>query len=265
MSLFSRKAAGTKSSIQLIGANVDTVFLVCSMNQDFNLNRIERYLILANDAAVEPVVVLSKMDCCDDPQDYVQQVEALDPLLIVVPVNSLDPDSVRNLEPWCAAGKTVALLGSSGVGKSTLVNTLCNHTVQDTRSIRENDAKGRHTTSRRSLHLLPAGGLLLDTPGMRELQMAGCEYGVEETFTDIVELSTQCKFTDCQHVNEPGCSVQAQICADRLEKRRLSNYLKLMREQAFNKATLTEKRARDRELGRFYRSVQAGKRQLYKK
>ena len=108
-------------------------------------------------------------------------------------------------------------------------------------------------------------GTATGTPGMRELQMAGCEYGVEETFTDIVELSTQCKFTDCQHVNEAGCSVQAQICADRLEKRRLSNYLKLMREQAFNKATLTEKRARDRELGRFYRSVQAGKRQLYKK
>ena len=129
LSLFSRKAAGTKVKTQLIAANIDTVFVVCSLNQDFNLNRIERYLVLANEAGVEPVVVLTKVDCCDTPQDYVKQVQVANPLLDVVTVNSLDPDSVIKLEAWCDVGKTVALLGSSGVGKSTLINTLSGKTI----------------------------------------------------------------------------------------------------------------------------------------
>jgi len=259
LSLFSRKAAGTKVATQLIAANIDTVFIVCSLNQDFKLNRIERYLALANEADVQPVIVLSKADCCDKPQDYAQQVQALDPLLMVVTVNCLDPDSVRKLEPWCSAGKTVALLGSSGVGKSTLINTLSGRDIQRTHSIRDDDDKGRHTTTGRSLHLLPSGGLLLDTPGMRELQLASCEHGIEETFAEISELATQCKFSNCKHQNEPGCSIRAAINNGILDERRLSSYLKLMREQAFNEATLAEKRARDRNLTRYYKSVQAGK------
>lgn len=264
LSLFSRRAAGTKVATQLIAANIDTVFVVCSMNQDFNLNRIERYLALANEADVEPVVVLSKADACDNPQVYAEQVQGLDPMLNVVMVNSLDPDSVGQLEAWCRVGNTVALLGSSGVGKSTIINTLSGKTIQQTHSIREDDDKGRHTTTGRSLHLLPAGGLLLDTPGMRELQLADCEHGIEETFSEISELASQCKFSDCQHQAEPGCAVRAAIDAGSLDERRLTSYLKLMKEQAFNKATLAEKRARDRDLGRYYRSVQAGKRQQNK-
>lgn len=262
LSLFARKAAGTKVKKQLIAANINTVFIVCSLNQDFNLNRIERYLVLANEAGVEPVVVLTKADCCDTPLDYVSQVQAANPLLEVLAVNSLDSASVNQLEAWCSTGKTVALLGSSGVGKSTLVNTLSGKMVQQTHSSREDDDKGRHTTTGRSLHLLPAGGLLLDTPGMRELQLADCEHGVEETFTDISELATQCKFSNCQHKSEPACAVQSAIDSENLDKRRLTSYLKLMREQSFNTATLAEKRAHDRNLGRYYRSVQAGKRKL---
>lgn len=254
-SLFSRKAAGTKVSTQLVASNIDTVFIVSSLNQDFNLNRLERYLALANEAGVTPVIVLTKVDCCDNPQEMIDKARALDPLLEVVAVNSLDNNSVNNLRIWCGTGNTVAFLGSSGVGKSTLINTLSGMEIQRTNAIREDDDKGRHTTTGRSLHLLSDGGLLLDTPGMRELQLADCEQGIEETFPEVVELAARCKFSDCSHKGEPGCAVRAAIESGKLDERRLSSYQKLMREQAFNNATLAEKRARDRELGRYYRSV----------
>ena len=264
LSLFSRKAAGSKITEQLIAANINTVFVVCSLNDDFNLNRIERYLALASGAGVEPVIVLTKADCCVDPQAYVRQVQSLSDLLMVAAVNALDPISVKALEPWCGTGKTVAFIGSSGVGKSTLINTLLEQTIQATAAIRIDDSKGRHTTTSRSLHLMPTGAMLLDTPGMRELQLADCEQGVNETFADISDLATQCRFTDCQHQNEPECAVRTAIQTGYLDERRLVNYHKLMREQALNKASLAEKRARDRSLGRYYRSIQAQTRQRKK-
>lgn len=256
ISLFSRRAAGSRVSEQLIAANIDTVFVVCSLNDDFNLNRIERYLALAGDAGVEPVVVLTKSDCCDDSHAYVRQVQSLNALLMVEAVNALDPTSTKALESWCGTGKTVTFLGSSGVGKSTLINTLLGRATQATAAVRDDDSKGRHTTTARSLHFIPDGGILLDTPGMRELQLADCEQGVNEAFADIRDLAAQCRFTDCQHQGEPGCSVRAAIQSGILDERRLSNYQKLMREQALNRASLAEKRARDRSLGRYYRSVQ---------
>ena len=260
-SLFSRKAAGTKVSTQLIASNIDTVFIVSSMNQDFNLNRIERYLALANEAGVEAVIVLTKLDTCKHPDQYVDQVSEMDPFLETVTVNSLDPESVCKLDDWCIEGKTVAFLGSSGVGKSTLINTLLGENAQQTNTIREDDAKGRHTTTSRSIHMLPSGGLLLDTPGMRELQLAECEQGVEETFSEITELAKQCRFKDCQHEYEPGCAVQAAIESRDLDERRLANYLKLMKEQELNTATLAERRARDREFGRHIHAYKKSKRQ----
>jgi ribosome biogenesis GTPase len=259
LSLFSRRAAGTKVAEQLIAANVNTAFIVSSMNQDFNLNRIERYLALVKDADVEPVIVLTKMDCCDNSQDYIDSAQSLDSLLPVLGVNALDTDSTTQLLPWCEVGQTVTFLGSSGVGKSTLINSLMGELVQLTQEIREDDAKGRHTTTRRSLLIMPDGGLLLDTPGMRELQLADCEHGIEETFAEIHELASRCKFSDCLHQNEPGCAVQKAIADGVLDERRLSSYQKLSREQAFNSATLAEKRARDRNLGRYYRSVLTSK------
>ncbi|GAB6042579.1 ribosome small subunit-dependent GTPase A [Endothiovibrio diazotrophicus] len=254
-SLFSRRAAGEKVAEQLIAANVDTLFVVSSLNLDFNLSRIERYLALANEAGVEAVVVLTKADLVEAPFSYVERLRAIDPLLMVEAVNALEAASVAALSPWCGEGQTVALLGSSGVGKSTLVNTLLGHGVQATGAIRADDDKGRHTTTARSLHPLPGGALLLDTPGMRELQLADCASGVEETFRDIVQLAAECRFADCAHQGEPGCAVRTAIEAGRLEERRLTNYFKLLREQALNSATLAEKRQRDRDLGRFYRSV----------
>ena len=261
-SLFRRKAAGTRVDEQLIGANVDTLFIVTSLNEDLNPSRIERYLSLAHEAGAEPVIVLSKADLCDDPDSARADIQALDPLLMVVTINCLDLGDAGKLTPWCEPGQTVALLGSSGVGKSTLVNTLLGGEVQSTAEIREDDSKGRHTTTGRSLHLMPQGALLLDTPGMRELQLADCDEGINATFADITALAEQCRFGDCQHDSEPGCAVKIAIESGELETRRLSNYRKLMREQAFNSASLAEKRARDKNFGKMIKSVLSEKNNL---
>ncbi|MCW8906850.1 MAG: ribosome small subunit-dependent GTPase A [Sedimenticola sp.] len=255
-SCFRRKAAGSRVSEQLIAANVDSAFIVCSLNRDFNLNRIERYLALAHKAAVEPVVVLSKVDLCPDPEGYREAVQKLDSLLSIELVNGLDPASTVRLRPWCQPGNSVVLLGSSGAGKSTLGNSLLGETLQATGTIREDDARGRHTTTRRSLLRMANGALLLDTPGMRELQLGDCENGVAATFSDIEQLATHCRFGDCQHLQEPGCAVRKALEEGRLEARRLDNYHKLLREQALNRASLAERRAGDRELGRFYKRTQ---------
>lgn len=253
VSQFSRKAAGTHAAVQLIAANADIVFIMSSLNKDFNLSRIERYLALAHEAHVEPVIVLTKADLCEDPESYVAQAQTLDRMLTVIVINCLDSSSVAQLSSLCGAGKTIALMGSSGVGKSTLLNTLMQQAIQATHAIREDDDKGRHTTTRRSLHILPNGALLLDTPGMRELQLSDCDLGIEDTFPEIVDFARHCRFADCRHDGEPGCAVLAAIAAGDMDERRLANFHKLLREQALNSATLAEKRARERQLGRYYR------------
>ena len=261
-SLFRRKAAGRKVGEQLMAANVDTLFIVTSLNEDFNLNRIERYLSLANEAGAEPVIILSKTDLCDNHESLHRQVQALDPLLMVESINCLDKNEIHKLAPWCGTGKTVALMGSSGVGKSTLVNTLLGETFQLIGAIRDDDGKGRHTTTGRSLHKMPQGGLLLDTPGMRELQLADCDEGVNATFSDITSLAEQCRFGDCMHVSEPGCAVQNAIASGELESRRLSSFQKLMREQEFNSATLAQKRARDKNFGKMVKAHLSEKKKI---
>lgn len=263
-SRFSRKAAGSKVQEQLIAANIDTAFLVCSLNQDFNLSRIERYLALIHEAGAEPVIVLTKADLVDDAESLAGTVRALDPRLMVEVVNGTDEQSVEPLKVWCRAGSTIVFLGSSGVGKSTLANTLLGRQALDTGGIRADDGKGRHTTTARSLHALPAGGLLLDTPGMRELQLADVESGLEKTFADIQQLAEHCRFSDCEHQSEPGCAVLVALEAGVIDERRLNNYRKLLREQAMNSASLAQKRSRDKELGKFYRSVQGESRQRKK-
>lgn len=254
-SLFRRKAPGSKVKEQLIAANVDTLFIVTSLNEDFSLNRIERYLSLANEALVEPVVVLSKSDLCKESERLQREVQNLNPLLAVQSINCLDAREVEKLLPWCGIGQTVALMGSSGVGKSTLVNTLLGDVVQETGSIRDRDGTGRHVTTGRSLHQMKEGGLLLDTPGLRELQLTDCDHGVNSTFEEITALAARCRFKDCRHGSEPGCAVRDAISRGDLDARRLSSYQKLMREQAFNSATLAEKRARDKTFGKMVKSV----------
>ncbi|WP_261818026.1 ribosome small subunit-dependent GTPase A [Vibrio gallicus] len=255
-SLFSRKAAGSKVAEQYIAANIDTVFIVMSLNDDFNLSRVERYLALANESQVEPVIVLTKQDLCNDGELLKAQVQALDPMLMVEMVNALNETSVARLLPWCNTGKTVAFMGSSGVGKSTLVNSLLGESAQKTGSIRDDDSKGRHTTTGRTLLSMPSGAVLLDTPGMRELQLANVSQGISETFSDIETLAQQCRFSDCSHQGEPGCAIQTALDSGDLDTRRLNNYLKLQREQARNSATLAELRSHDKQLGKMYKSHQ---------
>ena len=252
---FSRKAAGSKLKVQLISANVDVAFIMSSMNDDFNLNRLERFLSLVNESGAEPVVLLSKSDQSDVPESFIEQVQKLDPFLMVEAVNCLDRESVNKLSPWIKEGTTIAVLGSSGVGKSTLVNTLLGEEYQSTGDIREDDNKGRHTTTRRSLIALDSGGVILDTPGMREIQLADCKEGIAATFSDIEALSEQCKFSDCHHQNEPRCAVQQAIKSGDLDERRLNNYLKLLREESLNSASLSERRANDKALGKFYKKT----------
>jgi len=252
-SVFKRKAAGERADVQLIGANVDTLFVVSSCNLDFNISRLERYLALALDAKVTPVVVLTKADLAEA-TDYLLEAQTMRPDLDVLAVNSLDPESISTLHQWCGPGQTVALVGSSGVGKSTLLNTLVGKTVAITGAIREDDAKGRHTTTSRSLHTLPNGGLVLDSPGMRELKLADVAAGVGEVFDDIEALAQQCRFKDCEHNQEPGCAVTHAIEEGKLQSRRLTNYQKLLREDAHNTQSIAERHQRYR---KFSKNVKA--------
>lgn len=258
-SLFQRRAAGTGGEIQRIAANVDTLFIVTSANRDFNVARLERYLAIAHEAGAFPVVVITKADEATSPGEYAARAGVLSPGLLVEALDARDPEQVDVLRPWCEAGQTIALLGSSGVGKSTLVNTLTG-AQQATSGVREDDQRGRHTTTARSMHRLPQGGWLIDTPGMRELQLVDVGEALEDVFADVSGLARECRFGDCAHETEPGCAVQAAILAGTLDPERLRRYLKLQAEDRRNTATVAERRAEERKFGRMVRSVMADKR-----
>ena len=252
--VMARKAAGETVKPQLIAANFDTVFVVSSCNQEFNLSRLERYLALVLESEAIPVIVLTKSDLCEDPTALRRDAENLHPGLIVETLDAREPEQAEVLNEWCGTGKTICLLGSSGVGKSTLANALGGHELK-TGGIREDDDKGRHTTTSRSMHRLLAGGWLIDNPGMRELQLPECESGVQELFADIVDLTSHCRFRNCSHQGDAGCALEAAVDDGSLESRRLQNYLKLLAEQARNATSLAERREKDRKMGQFYKSV----------
>ena len=254
-SLFKRRAPGTDHRVQLIAANVDTVFIVTSCNQDFNIARLERYVALAFEADVTPVIVLTKPDLCEDAQSYEARAAQVSTRVQVVVLNALSDAAQSVIMPWCKAGQTIAFMGSSGVGKSTLVNALSGDQAVETASIREDDAKGRHTTTRRELHFLPNGCAILDTPGMRELQMTGASDGIADLFSDLADLATQCKFSDCVHETEPGCAVRAGVKSGEVSPDRLRRWAKLVAEEQFNSASFSERRANDKAFHKMVRTT----------
>jgi ribosome biogenesis GTPase len=222
---------------QLAAANVDTLFIVTSCNADFNVARLEGYLALANQAGTTPVILLTKPDAVDNVQDYIERARALQRELPVVALNPRVDDARAALAQWCDIGQTVALVGSSGVGKSTLVNTLADPAQslpQDTGEIREHDAKGRHTTTSRSIHAIAGGGWVIDTPGMRSLQVSDTAHGIDTLFAEITELAPLCKFRDCTHGHEPGWAVQAAVATGALDPERLNRWRKLSEENRDN-------------------------------
>jgi ribosome biogenesis GTPase len=229
----SRVAAGDEIQEQVVAANVDTLFLVTALDPDLSVRRLERYLTMAWDAGAVPVIVLNKADLNADPAAVCDSIRSRLPLVDVVAVCAVREGGIDPLAAYLQPSRTVALLGSSGVGKSTIVNRLLDRDQQEVASIRESDGKGRHTTTARQLFEVPGGALLIDTPGMRGLQVWTDEQGVAAAFDDIASLAESCRFTDCAHDGEPGCAVAAAVGDGRLDPDRLENYHRLIREAAF--------------------------------
>jgi len=227
---FSRAAAGIEVKEQIVAANVNTVFLIQSLNKDFNMKRLERYLIAAWESGAIPVVILTKADCCDDVADKIATVYTAAPGVEIHAISCVTGEGIEEIRKYFISGKTVALLGSSGVGKSTLVNTLAGKELLETQEIREDDSRGRHTTTHRELLLLPEGGLILDTPGMRTLSLWEADTGMEVMFGDVEELTKLCRFKDCKHQNEPDCAVREALDSGKLEMKRWESWLKLQKE-----------------------------------
>ncbi len=250
-SWIARRAAGRRADVQVLAANVDRALIVCGLDGNFNVRRLERSLAICHEGGVEPVVVLNKADACADVGAAVEQAREVAVGARVLAVSARTGAGCEEVAALTGAGVTAVLLGSSGAGKSSLVNRLVGEQVQATGEVRESDARGRHTTTRRELRRLPSGGWLIDTPGLREIQLAVSEESIEAVFDDIAGLAGECRFRDCSHADEPGCAVRGSVSGERLE-----SYHKLGREAARLTGEVREKerwRAAHKALRRFYR------------
>ena len=232
-SKFSRKIAGLVTEEQILAANIDTVFLVNALNTDFSIRRIERYLILAWESGANPVIVLSKADLCEDIEEKITQVEIVAMGVPIAVTSSVEGTGMNEIDKYLREGATIALLGSSGVGKSSLINYLMGNEVQKVNAVREFDGKGRHTSTNRETFILPSGALIIDTPGMREIQMWEGDEGISEAFEDVEQYAKKCRFFDCKHHREPGCAVREAINNGLLSENRYESYKRLQKEIEF--------------------------------
>jgi ribosome biogenesis GTPase len=260
-SKFVRKSPGKKIEEQVIAANVDTALLVSALDGDFNPRRVERYLAQSWESGARPVIVLNKADACEEARGKAAEMERVAIGTSVCVVSARTGEGFAELEEFLKPGHTLVLLGSSGVGKSTIANRLLEETVQEVRPVRESDSQGRHTTTTRELFILPEGALLMDTPGLREMQLWDAEHGVAQAFADIDSLAAQCRFGDCRHEAEPACAVLAALSAGTLDPARVENWRKLLREQEFFRRKIDpEARQEQKEL---WKQIHRAARQKY--
>lgn len=255
-SLLQRRASGPDARAQLMAANVDTLGIVTACNADFNIARLERYVAMAASADCLPLVILTRADEVDDPTALQRQAQAISPLVIALTLDARDTTEVARLAPWCKTGQSLALMGSSGVGKTTLTNGLTGQALA-TGAIREDDAKGRHTSTSRQMLRTLFGGWLIDTPGMRAVPLSEAAGGIEAVFADIAALTSQCKFSDCAHETEPGCALQAAVAKGAIPAERFARWKKLLLEEAHNTASLAEARAKEKSRQKMYNDGQA--------
>jgi ribosome biogenesis GTPase len=256
-SLLRRKMSGKTIDYQMIAANIDAAFILQSCDANFNIHRLERYLVMVNDGHIGPRLVLTKSDLVDS-QELQRLVSVVREARIkcpIIPISNTTGAGLEDLRRMLEAGKTYCLLGSSGVGKTTTLNQLIGQSLLDTQAVRDFDGKGRHTTTRRQLIVLEQGAMLIDTPGMRELGTIGMSSGIDQSFIDIAEMSMSCRFTDCTHTIEDGCALLAALLDGQLSKARYDSYLKLNSESEYHEMSYVEKRKKDREFGRFIKTV----------
>jgi len=255
--LLKRKTSGKAIEIQLIAANIDTAFIIQSLDSDFNLQRLERYSVIATESNIKPVILLSKSDlaAADKITALLSEIKKRLPGLKAVSFSNLHHADIAAIHELLAKGETFCLLGSSGVGKTTLLNNLLGENAFKTRPVRERDDKGRHTTSRRQLTLLENGAILIDTPGMRELGAFDVESGIESTFAEIAELSRRCRFSNCSHTQEKGCAVLSALENKTIEIKQYDNYIKMLKESRHYSLSYLEKRRKDRDFGKMIKSV----------
>ena len=256
-SLLKRKVAGKEIVYQPIASNIDVAFIVQSVDFDFNLRRLERYLIMIKEGQIEPVILLSKSDLIsqENLKQEITAIKSINPNCDTIAFSNKTGEGLENIQKILKPGKTYCLLGSSGVGKTTLINRLIRKNIFATDAVREKDGKGRHITARRQLIILEQGGLIIDTPGMRELGNIGVSTGIKETFTDIFQLAENCRFSNCTHAAEPGCSVIEAVKNGELSEKRYQNYLKVRKESEFFEMSYLERRKKDKAFGKMCREV----------